>query len=238
MWFLRVPLLFSRDNEWTCGPDALWAGGWASGATGPNAIGWTENRKMVQSGGRWQVNLSSSRRRRRSSSLPQQCGLLWFKALPIQNPFLSVESTVCERLLWSSLGPPANTLISFWVFFCLFCRLVRPADQQRGHERTGLLSRHVCWVVTLSDSTGRCRDVQYRENFKTVFDHRGKVFMATNVSGSVWKLLGRCTLCVCVCPSQPPVWMQRQALCFLPQAGLRSTDLHIFHSIEWPLQDH
>lgn len=154
---------------WTCVCDALWAGGWASGATGPNAIGWTENRKMVQSGGRWQVNLSSSRRRR-SSSLPRQCELLWFKALPIQNPFLSVESTVCERLLWSSLRPPANTLIYFWVFFCLFCRLFRPADQQHGHERTGLLSRHVCWVVTLSDSTGRCRDVQYSENFETVFE--------------------------------------------------------------------
>lgn len=32
------------------------------------------------------------------------------------------------------------------------------------------------------------------------------------------------------------VWMQSRALCFLRQVELYSTDLHIFHSIEWPSQ--
>lgn len=194
--------LGSWANIWTWVCDAFWCSGSANGATGCNAIGWTENRKMVQFGGRWRVNLSSSQCC--SSSLPV---LLWFTS--------AVD--IIGRM-WAAPPVVLQTSCKHSHFFSKSFSTILDVVLR-------------CWFQLVEDVM-----------FNTVTTLKPSVttqakFSWPQTCQEVWEN-GLCTLCVCVCPSQPPVWMQRRALCFLQQAGLRSIDLHIFHSIEWPLQDH
>lgn len=161
--------LGSWANIWTWVCDAFWCAGSANGATGCNAIGWTENRKMVQFGGWWRVNLSSSQCC--SSSLP---GLLWFTSAPgrYKVSFLSVD--IIGRM-WAA--PPVVLQTLTFLFEIVFCYFG-------------------CCFAVLVSARGR-RDVQYSDNSKTICDHTRKVFMATNVPGSVRK--GSVyTVCLCV----------------------------------------
>lgn len=87
-------------------------------------------------------------------------------------------SAVCEQLLRPFVRPPANIYLSSQISFSAYFG---------------------CCFAELVSARGSC-DVQYGDNSKTIFDHIGKVFMATSVcGGGVWKLLGLCTLCASVC---------------------------------------